>query len=177
MTTVSDDALKLMVAENGVRGTARMLGLDKTATDAFRKRVERAGWMSDPAIAAMRAKAVVPFGGKAPAPVVAALSPQAAVLQEISNLGSKTRLSLARGIAKAGEHIESMDGQELLLDSANVKNVAQTADLVHGWKDAAPTSRVRLDVLLSRPGEDVKEIEAEIVSTSEPEAWDDLDNY
>jgi hypothetical protein len=95
-------------------------------------------------------------------------------------LGEKSRLSIARGIAKAGEHIETMDGQEILIDSANVKNIAPTADLVHGWKEQPSGSRVRLDVLLSKPGSDVVEIEAEVqpeVSASWSEDSMDLDNY
>jgi hypothetical protein len=171
---VSEDALKLMVAEHGVRGTARLLGMDERQTDTFRQRVTRGKWLSDPAIATMRAKSVRPT-----VPVVAALSPHAALAAEIAALGGKSRLSLARGVSKAAEHIESMKGVDILDRSGDVKAVAQTADLVHGWKDAAPQVKIRLDVLGGNTESQIVDVEASaepIVSDSD--SWNnELDSY
>lgn len=141
---ISDDALKLMVAEHGVRGTARLLGMNERQTDAFRQRVTRGKWLADPHIASVRAKAspTSPYS-----PVVAKLSPTAALHGELVALGQKTRVSLARTIAKAGTHLETLDGAAVVADAGNVKAIAQTADLVHNWKDQAPQVKIRLDVL------------------------------
>jgi hypothetical protein len=90
---------------------------------------------------------------------VSPMSPAALISAELASLGSKTRLSLARGIAKAGEHIETLPGDAILAESGNVKAIAQTADLVHGWKDSAPQVKIRLDVL-GGSGEAMVDIEA-----------------
>lgn len=106
---------------------------------------------------------------------VTTLSPAALISAEIASLGSKTRLSLARGIAKAGEHVETLDGPAILAQSGDIKAVAQTADLVHGWKDAAPQVKIRLDVLNGSADSAPIDIEADVIS---PE-WDEanLDDY
>lgn len=57
---VSDDALKLLVAEHGVRGTARLLGMDETQTHTFRQRVTRGKWLADPAMIELRSKSEPP---------------------------------------------------------------------------------------------------------------------
>ncbi len=105
------------------------------------------------------------------------MSPAALVHAELASLGSKTRLSLARGIAKAGEHVETLSGAEIVEQSSDVKNIAQTADLIHGWKDAAPQVKIRLDVLgaTSEPVIDVTS-EAQVLDDWH-DASDPLDEY
>lgn len=177
---ISDDALKLLVAEHGVRGTARLLGMDDRQMETFKRRVTRERWMHDPLMAELREKGQLVASGRPVLPVVPKISPTAALHAELVTLGQKTRLSLARGIAKAGEHIETMDGQKILMDSQNVKAVAQTADLVHGWKDSAPQVKIRLDVLNGQAPEPVIDVESvvrEDVSASDDWPSDDLDDY
>jgi hypothetical protein len=148
--------------------------------EQVKKRCTREGWLSTPEAKHANQLAVAGRSGKTAA-LVPIMSPAAAINAEISSLGSKTRLSLARGIAKAGQHIESMDGQEILMDAQNIKSVAQTADLVHGWKDSAPQVKIRLDVLSGSADAQPIEIEAtEIPSISA--SWaensvDPLDEY
>lgn len=177
---VSDDALKLLVAEHGIRGTARLLQMDDRQTMAFRQRATRGKWMQDPAIAAIRANAITVSPANVAKPIVANVSPQAAVMAELQALGSETRVSLARGIAKAGKHIAELSGPDIVADAGNVKSIAQTADLVHGWKDSAPQVKIRLDVLNGSAETPVFDVEA----TAEPIAssWDesvstDVDDY
>jgi hypothetical protein len=174
---VSDDALKLLVAEHGVRGTARLLGMDERQTETFKKRVTRAGWMQEKAVAEIRAKSVNVNLGRPSSPLVPALSPTAALHAELNLLGSKTRLSIARGIAKAGEHIESMDGQEILIDAQNIKSVAQTADIIHGYRDAAPQVKIRLDVLSGSAEAAPIDIEASVSDSWAEDTVDPLDEY
>ena len=57
------------------------------------------------------------------------------ILAEIATLGAQSRLSLAKGVKKASAHVASLEGAEILDRSADVKSIAQTADLVHGWKE------------------------------------------
>jgi hypothetical protein len=113
------------------------------------------------------------------ASVVPIASPAALIHAEIAALGGKSRLSLARGVSKAAEHIESMKGADILDRSGDVKAVAQTADLVHGWKDASPQVKIRLDVLGGNTEAQIVDVEASaepIVSDSD--SWDnELDSY
>jgi hypothetical protein len=175
-TAISDDALKLLVAEHGVRGTARMLQMDESATHAFRKRVTRAGWMTEPAVVAIREKTEYATAGRPALPIVAKMSPTSALQAEIAALGQKTRVSLARGIAKAGETVEAMTGQEIVENASNVKSIGQTADLIHGWKDQTPNVKIRLDVLGASAESPVFDIEAS-VSPTDVWASEDVDDY
>jgi hypothetical protein len=173
---VNWEAVRMLALVVGVRESARRMGLSE---EAVKRRCTREGWLASPEAKAANKMAIAGRSGRTPSlrPV---LSPSEVLHGELKALGEKSRLSIARGIAKAGEHIETMDGQEILIDSANVKNIAPTADLVHGWKEQPSGSRVRLDVLLSKPGSDVVEIEAEVqpeVSASWSEDSMDLDNY
>ena len=171
---ISWEAVRALASVVGVRESARRMGLSE---EAVKRRCTREGWLASPEAKAANKMAIAQRSGLTVAPQ---MSPAVLIQQEITALGAKSRLSIARGIAKAGEHIETLPGDAILIDSANVKNIAQTADLVHGWKEQPSGSRVRLDVLLSKPGSDVVEIEAEVqpeVSASWSEDSMDLDNY
>lgn len=163
---ISDDALKILVAEHGVRGTARLLGMDERQTDAFRQRVTRGKWLSEPAIAALRAKAspTSPF-----TPVVAKMSPTVAIAQEIQALGQQSRIGLAKASASVATFVATRKPEQNLEDAGNIKAAAQTADLVFGWKDAAPQVKIRLDVLGSVQETPVFDVEADVSADS---SWD-----
>ncbi len=174
---ISDDALKILVAEHGVRGTARLLGMDDRQRDAFRQRVTRGKWLSDPAMAKIRERTVVGPNASVAKPVVATVSPNAAIAAEIATLGSKSRVSIARGVAKAAETVENMAGDAILAISSDVKNIAQTADLALGWKDAAPQVKIRLDVLGAAQEQPLIDVQAEVTPV---DSWDyeaELDEY
>jgi hypothetical protein len=100
--------------------------------DAARKRSQREGWAKD--------------GAFAMKPVPVTMSPTAAtaarvMAQEMTGLSNKSRLGLARGVSKAAERVEKMQGAAILENAHDVKAVAQTASLVHGWHHQAPHPR------------------------------------
>jgi hypothetical protein len=164
------EAVRALAMVVGVREAARRMGAPE---ETVKKRCTREGWLDAPEAKRANKLAVSARSGIMVSPQ---MSPAALITAEISHLGSKTRLSLARGIAKAGQHIESMDGQEILMDAQNVKSVAQTADLVHGWKDSAPQVKIRLDVLSGSADAQPIDIEAtEIPSGSASWAEDSVD--
>lgn len=164
--TISDDALKLMVAEHGVRGTARMLGFDQRQTDAFRQRVTRQRWLQDPAIAQLRAQSGRSLT-RSPDPLIAKMSPAQAAAAELASVGAASRLSLARGVKKAAEHVETMNGDEILSKAQEVKAITQTASTIHGWQDQSPTVKLRLDILGAAPEAPAIEVESEIIESGE----------
>lgn len=177
MQAISEDALKLMVAEHGVRGTARMLQMDERQTEAFKRRVSRAGWMRETAVAAIHAQSNAPTAGRPLLSAVPKLSPIAAVQAELASLGAQTRVSLARAIGKAGSHLETLEPERIVEQSSDVKNIAQTADLVHGWKDAAPQVKIRLDVLGAPAEAQIVEVESSVSDWTEEECSSNLDDY
>jgi hypothetical protein len=108
---ISEDALKLMVAQYGVRGTARMLEMDTQETNAFHKRVERAGWCQEPDIAPMIAKNTREAQSR---PVVAMVSPMqalAAKMKEDAIMGRSHALTAGRN---ALEQVAQITGKDLL---------------------------------------------------------------
>jgi hypothetical protein len=169
------EAVRALAMVVGVREAARRMELSE---DRVRQRSHREGWLaSDSAKRAVQIANANRIAEKS----VTTLSPAALIHSEIASLGSKTRLSLARGVAKASEHVENMQGSDILADAQNIKSVAQTADLVHGWKDAAPQVKIRLDVLSGSADAQPIDIEAtEIPSASASwveDSVDPLDEY
>jgi hypothetical protein len=172
---VSDDALKLLVAEHGVRGTARLLGMDESQTHAFRQRATRGKWLHEPGMTGR--DRTLAAAGRPASPVVAKMSPAQAVQAELQALGYETRVSIARTVSKAGKHFETMAPALVIADAGNLKNIAQTADLVHGWKDAAPQVKIRLDVLSGSAEAQPIDIEATVSGSWAEDTVDPLDEY
>lgn len=161
---VSDDALKLLVAEHGVRGTARLLQMSDTQAETFRKRAYRAGWVREPAIAAIRAKAVDANGGLRASPIVPALSPTAALHAELAAHGARSRTAIARTVTKAAEHFETLDAPSIVADAGNLKSIAQTASIVHSWDRQGGAPKIRLELLANKGEVSAVEIESEVVT-------------
>lgn len=152
---VNWEAVRVLAVVVGVREAARRMGISQ---EAAMKRCQREGWLSTPEARAVNKMAIAQRSG-----ITASVSPQmsagALIQAELAQLGGKTRISLARGLAKAGEHVATLTGPEILDRSQDVKGIAQTADLVHGWKESAPQVKIRLD-LLGEAGSPVVDIEA-----------------
>lgn len=156
-------AVRLTAQMVGVREAARRFKGHGVTEAAARKRSQREGWANDG-----------PFG-KQVSPTVTTLSPAATAAQvlaaEMQDLNGKTRLSHARAQAKVAGHVETLTGEEVLADAQNVKAAVQTANLLYGWSDGPPASRVRLEVLLSKPEVHVDAVEIE---GSVPGRWDEV---
>lgn len=166
------EAVKALAAVVGVREAARRMELSE---DRVRQRSCREKWLDSPDA---RKAVQLAHNARTMEKSVTTLSPAALISSEIASLGSKTRLSLARGVSKAAEHVESLSGSEILEKSADVKAVAQTADLVHGWKDAAPQVKIRLDVLSGSNEAPAIEVEADVTGyETEVCPVDPLDEY
>lgn len=161
---VSDDALKLLVAEHGVRGTARLLGMSDTQAETFRKRVSRAGWMQETAIAAIRAKSDTGIVGRPSAPLVPKMSPTAALHAELAAHGARSRSAIARTVTKAAEHFETMDAPSVIADASNLKAITQTASLVHSWDRQGATPKIRIDLLANKGEVASIEVDSEVVT-------------
>jgi ABC-type nitrate/sulfonate/bicarbonate transport system ATPase subunit len=89
----------------------------------------------------------------------------------LHSLGQRSRVSLARTIVKASEHLETLEPERIVEQASDVKAIAQTADLVHGWKDASPQVKIRLDVLGATAEAQITEIEADVSSS---DVWDNV---
>lgn len=171
---VNWEAVRALAMVVGVREAARRMGISEAAT---MQRSKREGWLSSPEARQVNKLAVAQRSGlTAPRQQ---LSAGAVIQAEIAALGSKTRLSFARATAKVGEHVAELPPEQILADAGNVKAIAQTADLVHGWKDAAPQVKIRLDVLGSAAESAPIDISADVVSDSwsEESVADPLDDY
>lgn len=170
---ISWEAVKTLAAVVGVREAARRMGLSE---EQVKKRCTREGWLRTPEARLANQMAIAGRSGRTAA-LVPTVSPSAAIHAELTALGSKTRLSLARGVSKAANHVETLSGSDILDKSQEIKAVAQTADLVHGWKDAAPQVKIRLDVLgaSTEPVIDVTS-EAQVLDDWQ-DASDPLDDY
>lgn len=174
-TPVNWEAVRALAMVVGVREAARRMGIKESAAQ---QRSAREGWLSSPEAKRANQMAIAQRSGLTVAPCNQ-LSPAALISAELTALGSKTKLGIARGLARAGEVIGEMGGVQVIDNAHEIKSVAQTADLVHGWKDAAPQVKIRLDVLGSAAESAPIDISADVVSDSwgEESAADPLDDY
>lgn len=145
---VSSEEIKaVIVGCGGINAGARLLGL-KPGT--VRQRCKRESWMDDPKFRT----ALVTTGHKTgktpakqnlPATLPAARTPAQAIVAEMQDLGSKSRINMARGLADVAEHVAGRDAFLNLADASNVKQTVQSLALVHGWQNqpaAAPGLRL-----------------------------------
>jgi hypothetical protein len=167
------EAVKMLALVVGVRESARRMGISE---EQVKKRCTREGWLSTPEAQAANKLAVAGRSGKTAA-LVPVMSPTAALHAELQALGSKTKLGIARGLARAGEVIGDMGGVQIIDNAHEIKSVAQTADLVHGWKDAAPQVKIRLDVLSGSAEAAPIDIEASVSESWAEDTVDPLDEY
>jgi hypothetical protein len=133
---LSDDAAKALVGRFGVRGAARQLGLDKTETDRFRKRVERAGWMQHQEMQQARELILkeepIRTTNK---PIVANVSPLAILANEMCEDAIQGRASGLRITRRTLARYEKCDDDELILPEIvdGVQKTIKSASVVGGY--------------------------------------------
>lgn len=162
--TVSWEAVRVLALAVGVREAARRCGISEEAT---MKRCQREGWLRDPIAAQAIQNASRNRSGLSA--IRPQTSPSQAMAQELAALGGESRLALARTVRKAAKHSEGLDGAEILENAQNVKSVAQTASLVHGWDSGSPQVRLRLDVV-GASGE--TQDESPVIDVESSVVWD-----
>ncbi len=174
-TPVSWEAVKALAAVVGVREAARRMHLSE---EQVKKRCTREGWLKSSEARLANQQAVAQRSGtSAPVPL-SPMSPAALIHAELASHSSRSRVALARTITKAAEHLQELPALDIVADAGNVKSIAQTADLVHGWKDAAPQVKIRLDVLSGSAEAPIIDVEADVSdSWSEESVSTDLDDY
>lgn len=120
-----DEAVKILCQQIGVKRTAELTGI---AYSTLNKRCWRGGWLKE-------------TNGKPK-------TPSEILRAEMKEHSERTRLGLARGLVKAAETVEEMDGQEVLQLSQNVQQIAKAAGTVHGWEAKTQQSiSLRLDMI------------------------------
>jgi hypothetical protein len=139
-----------------VKTTAIALGSLKRAADehgisyeSVRMRASREGWPIGHRVqkqlraAQSLAKAQIVQGGS---PVTAVTS-SAAVL---ASVGERTKAALAHSVLKGAEATKELDGHDVLASARNIKELAATGALLHGW--SGDVQRVQVNVFASIQG-------------------------
>lgn len=153
------ESVKMLALEVGVREAARKLGLSE---ERVKKRCTLDGWLSNPSARRIAQQAVQQRN--LPVPQV---SPSAALHAELLILGSKTKLGIAKGLARAGEVIGEMGGVQVIDNAHEIKSVAQTASIVHNWDKSQGVPKIRLELLAEKGEVSAIEVESEIVARGE----------
>lgn len=137
------EAVRVLAIAVGVREAARRL---EVSEEAAMKRSQREGWLSTPEAKAVNRQVVVQRQQQGRA--LSAGSPQKcvaqALAQEITELGSRSRIGHARSQVAIAEHIAQRDPEENLADMPNVKAAVQASAIVFGWDKTTNAPRVRL---------------------------------
>lgn len=133
------EAIKTLCFAIGVRPALRQMGIEHHE-DAVYQRAKREGWQ----LRNVPRNLPVPPTVKQPVSLVR--SPQEALRAELSELNAKSRLGIARGLAKGAEHISQMDGETIVEEAANVKQTVQSLALTHSWNANQPVTKVSLSI-------------------------------
>lgn len=168
---VNWEAVRVLAVAVGVREAARRLGISEEAT---KKRCTREGWLENPQVRAVTAQSV---RDRSAITVSPQMSPAMVLQGEIHALGLKSRLGLARGLNRASEVVETMEGAHVLAQAQNIKATAQSLSLVHGWDKSTPATKIRLEMTGSRleslsidQEPDSIDVESELVQS---QTWDE----
>ena len=124
-TPVSKEAIKLLVLQHGQREAARIAGLNEDTVCSW---AHRYNWKP----------ASKPQARTGNTQLVERIS------DELAENERETRLSLARSARRMAKDAE----QATLRNSGEVKNVAQTAAIVHRWDAKEQTNNVMVNVAL-----------------------------
>ncbi len=135
---VNKEAVRLLVIQHGQREAARIAGLNEDTVCSWAKRY---GWS---------------IASKPQANGHSALVDR--IQSEIERLEHETRSSLARSAARLAKKSESAE----LDQSPHVKNVAQTAAIVHRW-DAKTENTQNVVVNVALLGVQPHEVEATVI--------------
>lgn len=151
----------------GVREAARRMGISVEAT---MKRSQRENWL-----ATVEAQQAVKHAhlNRTCEKHSPRLSAASILAQELKDLGSKSRISLARGLAKGAAHVEQLDPENVLADAQNVKSLVQSTSIIHGWQNQSPSVSVHLAISghdASLPTVESEAVEAEWRESQLPEA-------
>jgi len=139
-TPVNKEAVRIMVRDFGYNETAKRLNI-KAPT--LRKWAERGNWNVQP-----RTDERVTLVTK---PVADAHA------EALAEMESATRISLARSVKRLSKDSETVT----LRDSKHVKNVAQTAAIVHKWDAKSTQTNVMVNIALL--GVDPSEVSAQTI--------------
>lgn len=123
------DVEQLIRAGIGVRETARRMGLSE---ERVKRQCSRKGWLA----AAQAPAKALSAAQNALAETTRAVCPQVPTAAEVlAGIGGKTRAALANGLLRASEHVETLEGREVLREAQNVASIVKSASAVHGWQD------------------------------------------
>lgn len=147
----------------GVREAARQFGISE---EAALKRSQRESWIVDrpssvPLPTSIRPTEKKDENGR----VLTVLTGPKATANVLRELGEKTRIGLAKGLAKGAAHVEQLDGEEVLMNAKNIASLTKSASDVHGWSAAGPATisfRVGLLGAASEKHVDAVEIESQV---------------
>jgi uncharacterized protein YjcR len=144
-TPVNKEAIRVLVLQHGQREAARIAGLNENTVRSWALRYK---WSTPNS-----ASKVQPNGHS---PLVERIA------DELAEAERETKLSLARSV----KHLAKKTEKTTLKQSGNVKNVAQTAAIVHRWdqKDQA-SGNVVVNVAIL--GISPEEVRAEVIDAAE----------
>lgn len=148
------EAVKTLSIAIGVSEAVRRMGIEAHAMAVY-QRARREGWQIKD-----RPRGE-PLPGTVQKVVKLVKTPSQVMAEELKDLGSRSRLSLARGLAKGAEHVENLPAEIVLADAQNVKSLVQSTSIVHGWQNSAPTVNVNLGMTAQREGAQPETLEAE----------------
>jgi hypothetical protein len=146
--------VRLIALQVGVREAARQLGLNEK-TVLHKSHTE--GWMQAKEVAIAAKQQLQERQG------VQSVSVKAQDL--LRNYGEKTKMGLAKGLAKGAEVVGEMDGQEILMASQQVAQLTKAAKDLHDWGNGSGAVTIRLDVVAGQHSESpVYDIPAEVTA-------------
>lgn len=157
---VDREAVKAHAITHGICEAARAFGLSENTVKAWSARGQ---WLTP--IRKEDGSIVIP-----PRPVTVrpratgATSASVAARNSLVRLGDKSRLNLARAVAKGAKHASTLTGENVLANAKDLKALADTGDRIHQWSANNATPTLRLELIAQSQSNDppVIDVESEV---------------
>lgn len=138
---IDKEAVRVLVHAVGVREAARRMNLSE---DTVKSWSSRGKWLAQPT------PTPIPPTQRRIAPI-APISPADAMKAALEDDSVQTKVALSKGLRRVAEHVQGLEPGAALASGQNVKAIAASADLVHGWsaaRAAGSVSQVMVNVNL-----------------------------
>lgn len=133
---VNWEEVKMLAISIGVREAARRMELSE---DAVRQRSSREGWLAN----LPRSQPLPPSMVR---PVTVVTSAANLLVQELSDLGGKSRIAVARGLHKGAKEIEQMPGSYIVANATDIQSTVKSLAVIHAWQADRPATKINLHV-------------------------------
>lgn len=138
LADVDWEQMRLLVRQLGVHEAARQTGVN---VNTIKYHSVQEGWFAH--LRQPKDEIVIPASMKSS---TSPTKPIVALENALAELGEKTRLGLAKGIAKGAEHVSELSGDQIVEKAPQIASLTKAAGAIHGFGQTAGQTLIQVNV-------------------------------